>query len=1042
MFDFQFFSTSRRRRPLTICSAIPMGLMWFFAACLASADDTEISFSRDIQPILARKCFACHGPDETHREADLRLDSREVAIDLGAIVPGKPTESELVRRILSNDPDERMPPADANETLTDEEKQQIRAWIRDGAKYEQHWAFRFPQRPAVPKPPADAATVASWPRNPIDHFILARLLGEGLRPSPEADRHALVRRVYLDLIGLPPTPTEAEQFVDDKDPRAYEKLVDRLLESKHYGERWARQWLDLARYSDTNGYEKDRPRSIWPYRDWVIKALNDDMPFDQFTIHQLAGDMLPDATMEQKVATGFHRNTMLNEEGGIDPLEYRFYAMVDRVATTGTVWLGLTTGCAQCHSHKYDPISHTDYYRLMALLNNADEPDQIVADAAVETRRQQIEKQIEQLESKLADQFPPSDGAEPVDDRRRKNLEQKFNAWIKTQRGHAVRWKTLRPSRMKSNLPRLEQMADGSIFSSGDITKRDVFTLTFQLDQSQTPLTALRLEVLPDDRLPARGPGRAYYEGRKGDFFLSEVSATHEGTTAPFGSASHSYGKISIGSGGADAMNVTDGDGSTGWATAQREGKASQLVLVFKNPLTNPRVLEIELLFERHFAASLGRFRLSATSGKDHLVAKVLPVDLEALLTTESDSWTRAKAARLKRYFLRIAPELAEANKKIDQLRKQLPALATTMIMEERPADHPRQSFRHHRGEYLSPREQVSAGVPAVFPPLPDNGPADRMALARWLVSDRNPLVGRVTVNRAWRAFFGTGIVETSGDFGTQSNPPSHPELLDWLAREFVEPTGSGLGDRSSPAKAWSLKQLHRLIVTSATYRQRSRITPELLRRDPSNRWLARGPLYRVEAETVRDIMLKASGLLSSKMYGPSVFPPQPASVTGLAYGATRWNVSKGEDRYRRSLYTFSKRTAPFAAYSVFDGPTGENCLARRDRSNTPLQALTLLNDEMFLEMSRALAKEAVGRHSANREATATFIFQRFLTRPPTADELKSLLDYQQRQQQRLAVGELNAKVLSGNEEATAELAAWSMVARVVMNLDEAITKP
>ena len=984
----------------------------------------EISFSRDIQPILARSCFACHGPDHEALEADLRLDDRNVAIDMGAITPGEPDESEALRRILSDDQDERMPPVEAGEKLSANEIELLRNWIQQGAKYEQHWSFEPPVRPIVPT--TTHATWATWPINSIDEFILEHLLQEGMQPSSEADRYTLIRRVYLDLIGLPPTPKEADDFVNDKGPRAYENMVDRLLESKHYGERWARAWLDLARYSDTNGYEKDRPRSMWPYRDWVIRALNDDMPFDRFTIEQLAGDMLPNATVTQRAATGFHRNTMLNEEGGIDPLEYRFYAMVDRVATTGTVWLGMTTGCAQCHSHKYDPISQSDYYGLMAFMNNADEPDLMVPDPEIVERRNEIQQRIARLEGQLPQHFPVRDEEPETEQSRQKNLQQEFSRWLKTEASSACRWTVIRPSELNSNLPRLEVLNDGSIFSTGDITKRDVFTLVFPIENTDRPITALRLEVLPDERLPAGGPGRTYYEGRKGDFFLSELAAMFNGEKVAFVSASHSYGKISIGSGGANADNVIDGEGSTGWSTAGREGEAHQLVLRLANPIESAGDLQIELLFERHFAASLGRFRISVTADTN-VVASERPVEIEALLARDRESWSPMEVAQLKKYFLNTTPLLSEARKEIEKLRKQLPPLPTTMVMQERHAENPRKTFRHHRGEYVSPREEVAPAIPAVFSPNTEQTPRNRLEFAQWLASDQNPLVARVAVNRAWQSFFGRGIVPSTDDFGTQSDPPTYPELLDWLACEFIE-------------QGWSLKKLHRLIVTSATYRQTSRISSDALVHDRDNRWLARGPRFRVSAEMVRDLMLKAAGLLSLKMGGPSVYPPQPASVTALAYGGTKWSPSTGEDRYRRSIYTFSKRTTPFAAYTVFDAPSGEICVARRDRSNTPLQALTLLNDEMYVEMARALAETACN-HEQTEDARATFIFRRLLTRPPTPSELEALLTFQHAQRRRFQDGELDASKVAGQENASPELASWIMVARAVMNLDETITK-
>ena len=1077
----------------------------FLVASSALAQDSP-SFNRDVRPVLARNCLPCHGPDEEQRKADLRLDVREAAVEAGAIDSDVLSKSELLRRVFSSDPDERMPPADSGHTLTAAQQELLRKWVLAGAKYEKHWSFVPPKRPAVPQ-----VRNAKWARNDIDRFLLARLEREGLKPSAEADRYALARRVYLDLIGLPPTPEEAEAFVADVDPKAYEKLVDTLLASQHYGERWGRLWLDLARYSDTNGYEKDRPRSIWPYRDWVINALNADMPFDQFTIEQLAGDMLPGATTSQRIATGFHRNTMLNEEGGIDPNEYRFYAMVDRVATTGSVWLGLTFGCAQCHTHKYDPISHTDYYRLFALLNNADEPDLTVPDAAIEKRRAELEAQIEDEIAALPAKFPSIKGRGTEEELRATHLQIRFEEWVKAERKRATKWHTLKPHELASNLPKLEVLDDGSVFSSGDITKRDVYTLKVDLSKQaglkpEEPITALRLEVIPDPRLPEGGPGRAFYEGRKGDFFLSELNLSllpgeggrrpdeggvgkssddsripncggrkvppspqpsppnnaqdkakaaagergpvrdesepvrgergllrgergllrgGEGRPLKFKSGSVSFGRIAIGSGTAEAKNVFDGEGSTGWSTSTRPGEHHQIVLNLEKPLAPEGEITIEMIFERHFAASLGRFRISATTKSGEVVASKLPVEIEELLAVPASS-DKSHLAELARHFLLTTPHLAEARKKIDGLRKQILRSPHTMVFLERPASNPRRTFRHHRGEYLSPKEQVSGLLPEMFSRHPGAPVLDRLSFARWLASERNPLVARVTVNRAWRAFFGTGIVETSADFGTQSNPPSHPELLDWLSVEFM-------------ANGWSMKKLHRLIVTSAAYRQSSRLTPELLKRDPENRLLARGPRFRVDAETVRDIMLKSSGLLTTKLGGPSVYPPQPASVTALAYGGAKWPVSKGEDRYRRSLYTLNKRTAPYAAYTVFDGPTGENCLPRRNRSNTPLQALTLLNDEMFLEMARSLGTAAAKRDGESADK-ARWIFQRLLTRAPGEAELSSLVEYVKAQQKRVDAKELDLKKIGG-ADASSEAVALAMLARSLMNLDEVITK-
>lgn len=984
---------------------------------------SSIDFNRDIRPIFAARCFACHGPDESHREADLRLDHRDAAIDYGAIVPSSPEESLLIERIFTDDPELQMPPPHTNDSLTTEQKEKFKKWIQEGALYAEHWAFVPPE-----KPPAPEVSEASWPRDDIDRFVVARLEKEGLKPSPEADKYALVRRVYLDLIGLPPTPAEADAFVSDQDPQAYEKLVDRLLASPHYGERWARDWLDLARYSDTNGYEKDRPRSIWPYRDWVIRAINEDMPFDQFTIEQIAGDMLPDATQSQKIATGFHRNTMLNEEGGIDPLEYRFYAMVDRVATTGTVWLGLTVGCAQCHTHKYDPITHTDYYSFMALLNNADEPDLRIQSTDMVKRREELTAQIEKLTAELAGQFPPAEGEGDEAERRQANLKTKRAEWLAAARKEAAPWQPLSATKLESNLPKLESLPDHSILSSGDITKRDVFTLTYGIEASQLPLTALRLEVMADPRLPAGGPGRAYYEGREGDFFLSEMSAKFDGQPVKLDGASHSYGKISIGSGSADAANVLDGNGSTGWSTAQREGESHQLVVNLPQPITKPGDLKVELLFERHFAASLGRFRISAASVDRQVAAKDMPVEVESLLAMSPEELSPEQQEQVDHYYLSVAPELTDARKPIDVLRKRMPSFPTTLVMQERPMDNPRPTFLHHRGEYLSPKEAVSPRVPEFLGDDLADAPSNRLELARWLVSEENPLTARVVVNRAWQALFGRGLAESSGDFGTQSDPPTHPELLDYLACTLME-------------NGWSMKKLHRQIVLSATYRQTADASQQLQEVDPANRLLARGPRFRVDAEIVRDIMLKASGKFSDEMFGPGVYPPQPDSVTSLAYGNFQWKPSTGNDRYRRSIYTFSKRTTPFAAFAVFDAPSGEVCTAKRDRSNTPLQALTLLNDAMYIELAQAMAS-AAQHESSTPEAIAENLFRRLLTRPPSEDELKMILAFQNQQLTRLQSGELDATVIGAEKSSSPEQAAWVMVARSLMNLDEAVTKP
>jgi hypothetical protein len=1162
----------------------------------ASARAADVDFTRDVRPILSRHCFKCHGFDDKARKAKLRLDVREGAVKK-VIVPGKPDDSPLVRRISVTDDDEIMPPPATKNPLTDAEKDTLKRWIAAGAEYTTHWAFVAPRQAPLPK-----VRQTDWPRNAIDHFVLARLEAEGLRPSPRADRYTLVRRVYLDLIGLPPTPEEADAFVRDDSPDAYEKLVDRLLASPHYGERWARRWLDLARYADTNGYEKDRPRSIWPYRDWVIRALNADMPFDQFTVEQLAGDMLPGATLDQRVATGFHRNTMLNEEGGIDPLEFRFHAMTDRVGTTATVWLGLTLRCAQCHTHKYDPIPQREYYAVMAFLNNADEPQIDVPTPDLAARRAAVEKQIAAIEADLPNRFPPPDdmrwhtprpagatsaaGAtmtiddkgvlvsgklperdtytvvidsdltdvaalrlealtdpslpstgpgrtphgnfvlnevrvtaapkgepdkarpvkigradadaaqdgfpaaaaidgdpktgwaiqvggqwnvnraltltfekpagfrggtrwtitldqqhgtqhvlgrfrlslgqkqednRPVEERRRANLERKFDEWLARESARAVRWRVLRPDEAKANVPLLTVRDDASVLASGDTSKRDVYDLAFRGDFKG--VTALRLEVLPDDSLPKRGPGRVYYEGAPGDFFLSELTLSAGGGPVKFARASHSF----TGGGGAD--KAIDGNPLTGWSINGGQGRPHEAVFNLAEPLSDVTVLSLQMVFERYYASGLGRFRVSVTTDARPAEARAMPAEVEELLLVPAAKRTAQQRERLLRHYLSVAPELAAERAAIKKLRDQEPAYPTTLVMAERPANNPRPTFRHHRGEYLQPEEKVEPDVLSALHPFPADQPRNRLGFARWLVDPRNPLVGRVTMNRQWAAFFGRGIVRTAEDFGFTGEPPTHPELLDWLAVELVR-------------RGWSLKAMHRLIVTSATYQQSSRVTPELLARDTDNKLLARGPRFRLEAELLRDAALRGSGLLSEKLGGPSVFPPQPSAVTTEgAYGALGWKTSEGPDRYRRGLYTFSKRTAPFAAFVTFDAPSGEECVARREASNTPLQALTLLNDTAFMECAQALGRSLAAREGS-AEGRAAWLFRRCLTRPPTDEERAALAKFYRAQKERFERKELDAAKIAGPGDGDAdERAAWTATARAVLNLDEFVTK-
>ena len=971
-----------------------------------------VDFNREVRPILAQHCFACHGMDEHSREGELRLDLQENAHKSGesgaiAIVPGDPAKSEVVRRIFTEDKDDLMPPPKVKKPLSEKDKEVLRRWIAEGGKYEAHWAFA---KPAQPTPPDTSI-------HPIDAFVRARLAKEGLRPSPEADRQTLIRRLSLDLTGLPPTPEEADAFAADASPQAYENLVERLLASPRYGERWARRWLDLARYADTNGFEKDRPRTIWPYRDWVVKALNEDMPYDQFGIRQLAGDLLPDATPDDIIATGFHRNTMLNEEGGIDPNEYRFYAMVDRVGTTGAAFMGLTMNCAQCHTHKYDPIVHTDYYSVMALLNNADEPTYFIPPADLEAQKSEHARQVAQAEAALPGKFPGGTQA----------LETKLDAWIAVEKPKASRWKILRPSSMKTTLPHLEVQPDGFILGGGDITKSDVYDLAFS--EAVKGATAVRIEVAHHPALPNDGPGLTNYEGPLGGFFLSEIQAWQGDRRLAFGDASatndEEEDRISDAAAapkakakaGAKARAVRkknnadaalDGEMSSGWQVLGGYGQKQTAVFRFDKPTDLESGWALKMLFEKHFACPLGHFRISVTTDPQ-AAATGHPAAVEDMLA----GGVPADRDQLRKRFLETAPEVTAHAKALEALRKRIPRGQPTLAMRERPSSNPRPTFRHHRGEFLSPREEVKPAVPAFLPALPKDAPANRLTFARWLFSPENPLTARVAVNRHWQAFFGRGFVTTLEDFGFQSEAPSHPELLDWLAVEFMK-------------SGWSTKRLHRLIVTSATYRQSSKVSAESAAKDPANVLLSRGSRFRLEAEIIRDASLKASGLLSVKMGGPGVYPPQPASVTTEGtYGKVEWKTSEGEDRYRRSLYTFIKRTAPFAMATTFDAPTGESCVARRDVSNSPLQALTLLNDEMFMETARALGQKAM-ESAADDRGRITFILRRCVTRPPAEDELRTLQTF----------------VTALRDRKTAEKDVWTALARAALNLDETVVHP
>jgi len=987
-------------------------------------------FARDVRPVLSNHCFQCHGPDDDSREAGLRLDTQE---GVESVLNRKDLRlSSLIERIHADDEDIVMPPTESNKPLSREQKELLRDWVISGGEWTQHWAFIPPERKSPPG-------TSDWGRNEIDAFALQRMEAVGLKPAPEADPYTLIRRLYLDLIGLPPTPAQADQWkariwsdADDAgrsgaiDETQWQALVTELLGASAWGERWARRWLDLARYADTNGYEKDRDRSIWPYRDWVINALNSGMPFDQFTIEQIAGDMLPDATQSQHVATGFHRNTMLNEEGGIDPLEFRFHAMTDRVATTGTTWLGLTLGCAQCHTHKYDPISHREYYGLMAFLNNADEPTLTLIDEATAEKNLERQDRAQALIRGLPNKWP-GDAAQS-EAGRQKDLDAAFDAWLEQESANAVEWRNMIPVETRSSLPSLAIEDDAVIFASGDTAKRDDYWIT--LAAPDEPVTAIQLEVLPDDRLPGGGPGTTYYEGTIGDFFLNEITVSANGMPHTITRATESWAKDRFGRDSGASLTI-DGDVQTGWSVHERIGERHVAVFQLEKPVPASVPVEVHMTFGRHFASSLGRFRFLATSTDRRPTARDHTRRIAELLAKDAESRSADETAELLTAFLMQAPQLKEHSDEIRKLLKPVD-VSETLVMQERPAGQTRVTHRHHRGEYLQAEEVVAPMTPAVLHPLPDDAPADRLALARWLVSPKNPLTARVVVNRHWAAIFGTGIVRTLDDFGLQGEFPTHPDLLDWLAVTFVEDDD------------WSLRELHRRIVSSALYRQSAVATPTARRIDPDNRLLSHSPRYRMDAEIIRDRLLVASGVYHEQVGGPSVFPPQPAGVQDAAYRKGEWKESEGPQRYRRSLYTFSRRTSPFAMLSTFDGPSGESCIARRNRSNNPLQALTLLNDTMFTELARKAALASRSK-DATYETTLRDLFRRVLTRPPTPDEVSSLRAFAEQLRSSFSSDPARANKVTG-EDASADIdvvesAVWVGVARALFALDETVMR-
>jgi hypothetical protein len=1141
-------------------------------------------FQREIRPILSNKCFHCHGPDQDERKGGkegsggYRLDTEEgarAALDEGfGIVPGAPEKSAVIERVTTDDRDDVMPPRKMGKPLTAREVDLLTRWIASGAKYATHWSYVRPVRPKVPEFSDIAFQLPITWTNPIDAFLLQRLEREHLMPLPEADRATLLRRVTLDLTGLPPTLEEADTFLADTAPGAYERLVDRLLASPSYGEHWARMWLDLARYADSAGYADDPPRTIWAFRDYVINAFNRNLPFDQFTIEQIAGDLLPNPTEEQLIATAFHRNTMTNNEGGTQDEEFRSAAVVDRANTTMAVWMGTSFACAQCHTHKYDPITQHEYFRVFAFLNNtadADKKDEAPVleffTAGQKAQRARWEKELAALDGKFqAATATLAAGAE--------KWARAFPAQLDWRAPHDAQWKAGSGATM-------QVAADGAVFVPKTDVQQDTYTLALPIAATGR-LTALRLESLPHESLPGQGVGhssggnfvitrlraavqpahgwpgpvarvvRIDLPGKSKILQLAEVQVFSGGVnvapkgvakqTDSFGGALASraidgntagewdkasvahttegdnrYWEVDLGAdypiekivvwnrtelperlagylvraldakrqpvwqqagnpapqpSASFAVNgprdiafaevfsdftqagfdpkliLTDsapkpakGAPQPGWAVGGATTKPHALTVLAAQPVALPAGGTLTVTLEqrsRHDAATLGHFRLSTTD--DARVAEHLrtPAPVLAALSVAEAERTAAQRATIGDHYVRtLAPELKGERQQSATLRKQIDGLAanTVPILRELPAAQRRKTHVHIRGNYLSPGDEVTEGTPAAFHPLPTDAPMNRLTFARWLVDEANPLTARVIANRYWEQLFGIGIVRTSEEFGAQGDLPEHPELLDWLATELVR-------------LRWDMKAFVKLLVTSHAYRQSSKATPELLERDPDNRLLARGPRLRMSAEMVRDQALAVSGLLSRKMLGPSVRPPRPELGLKAAFGRLMdWETSQGEDRYRRALYTEARRTSPYPSMATFDAPSREVCTLRRDRTNTPLQALVTLNDPVHVEAAQSLARRMASA-SADAKEKASLGFRLCLTRLPTDAEIDRLVRMHAE-----ALAHYQADAKAATDMATnpigpipagadaADLAAWTTVANVLLNLDEMLMK-
>lgn len=1007
------------QRPRTKCGLMPAGavlLSLAFWTGITRAEDTagegKLDFNRDIRPILSDNCFACHGPDKNDRQADLRLDARDDAIAAGAIVPGDARASELVTRILTTDSSLRMPPAESGKELTETQKERLTKWLEQGAEYQPHWAFV----PLIPIVPPEVAQT-DWPRNALDRFVLAKLEHEGLSPALEATRETLIRRLTLDLTGIPPTVQEVEAFVSDASPMALETVVDRLLASPLFGEQMAIPWLDAARYADSNGYQVDRDRELWAWRDWVINASNRNLPFDQFTIEQIAGDLLPDASLEQRIASGFHRNHMLNEEGGIIPEEFLAEYTADRVETTAAVWLGQTFNCTRCHDHKFDPFTQRDFYSLKAFFHNVPErgvgsygsPIRQNAPPFIKLPAPGIEHKIADSEAKLK---AVSDQLAILN----QQTSDELDAWAGRVANQTVTWNRTEPSAADDSAPAL--LIDSAL-GAFEVNPNESGTLQVRV-LAQLPagrVTAIRLECSST--------------ATEQTIQWKELKVQHDQPLALHGTVTGD----SLPS--TEAVKLLDDNEQTKVVLSIKPDHPFYADFTLSTPLEIETTAQPQLELGLEAVVAGSRWRLLITDADTALMG---PPAIIELAKKEAGQRTASERQQLLDFRLsqsqeynRLKTESAAIKQQIANAELEIP---TTLVMEELP--EARATFVLMRGAYDKPGEQVTANTPAALPPMDEALPRNRLGLAQWLVNPANPLTARVTVNRFWQQAFGNGLVMTSEDFGSQGSLPSHPELLDWLAAEFIR-TG------------WDVKRLMKLIVTSATYRQQSKRTAQPIQPDPDNRLLARGPRFRLSAETIRDQALAVSRLLVTSLGGPSVRPYHPPGLYEQVTAGSGYNVyvaGTRDELFRRSLYTYWKRSVPHPAMLLFDAPFRETCTLRRSRSNTPLQALNLLNDPTYVEAAKFFALRMMSEAGESIASRLSHGFRLLLAREPSPEELAIL---------RTSLDRARADFRADPESATAllaigsapwnashdpvELAALATVAAILLNLDEAVTK-